>query len=179
MRNGEAVDKAEVNHPQAGPVRRVFPRGQMISLKRYLDAVEDEPPEMIEGGTNTLPAGAAKRLEALIAPNARELLTVTVAAYRSALLETGKYSMEACPALGDGLNSGLQKLNDRLAGNVTREAVEGAERSVQEQLEDWGERTAKHYRQKTGEVKELLLVLARTAESVGSGTSVAHCSSVK
>jgi diguanylate cyclase (GGDEF)-like protein len=139
----------------------------MISLKRYLDAVDDEPAEQNERGANTLPAGAAKRLEAVIAPNARELLAVAVAAYRSALLETGKYSLEACPALGDGLKRGLQKVNDRLAGNVTREAVESAERSVQEQLEDWGERTARHYLEKTGEVKELLLVLARTAESVG------------
>ena len=139
----------------------------MISLKRYLDAVDDETPELIEGGTNTLPAGAAKRLEALIAPNARELLTATVAAYRSALLETGKYSLEACPALGEGLKRGMQKLHDKLAANVTREAIEDAERGVQFQLEDWGERTARHYLQKTGEVKELLLVLARTAESVG------------
>ncbi len=143
------------------------PRGQMISLKRYLDAVEDEPLEMIEGGTNTLPEGAAKRLEALIAPNARDLLTVAIAAYRSALLETGKYSMEACPALGEGLKRGLQELNGRLAANLTREVLEGTERSVQQQLEDWGERTARHYLEKTGEVKELLLVLARTAESVG------------
>ena len=139
----------------------------MISLKRYLDAVDDEPLEMIEGGTNTLPAGAAKRLEALIAPSARELLTVAIAAYRSALLETGKYSMEACPALGEGLKRGLEKLNDRLGANLTREVVEGAEKSVQQQLKDWGERTARHYLEKTGEVKELLLVLARTAESVG------------
>ena len=28
-------------------------------------------------------------------------------------------------------------------------------------------RTARHYQQKTGEVKELLIVMARTAESVG------------
>jgi diguanylate cyclase (GGDEF)-like protein len=122
---------------------------------------------MIEGGTNTLPTGAAKRLEVLIAPNARELLAVAIAAYRSALLETGRYSMEACPALGEGLKRGLQKLNDRLAGNLTREVLEGADKSVQQQLEDWGERTAKHYLKRTGEVKELLLVLARTAESVG------------
>jgi diguanylate cyclase len=139
----------------------------MISLKRYLDAVDDEPPEAMERGTSTLPHGAAKRLEAVIAPNARDLLTVAVAAYRSALLETGKYSLEACPALGDGLKRGLQTLHDRLAANITRETVESAERSVQEQLEDWGERTAKHYLEKTGEVKELLLVLARAAESVG------------
>ena len=142
-------------------------RGKMISLKRYLDAVDDEPPELNEGGANTLPTGAAKRLEALIAPNARELLTVTVAAYRSAMLETGRYSLEACPALGEGLKRGLQKLHDKLGGNVTRELVEGAERSLQAQLEDWGQRTAKHYMQKTGEMKELLLALARTAESVG------------
>ena len=50
---------------------------------------------------------------------------------------------------------------------MTRETVEGAERSVQEQLQDWGQCTARHYLEKTGEVKELLLVLARTAESVG------------
>ena len=156
-----------MNRPRASCARRAFPRGQMISLKRYLDAVDDELLEMIEGGTNTLPTVAAKRLEALIAPNARELLTVAIAAYRSALLETGKYSMEACPALGEGLKRGLQKLHDRLATNITREVVEGAKRSVQEQLEDWGDRTARHYMQKTGEVKELLLVLARTAESVG------------
>jgi diguanylate cyclase len=65
------------------------------------------------------------------------------------------------------LKRGLQTLHDRLAANITRETVESAERSVQEQLEDWGERTAKHYLEKTGEVKELLLVLARAAESVG------------
>ena len=139
----------------------------MISLKRYLDAVDDDPQTPMEGCSNTLPANAAKRLEVLIAPNARELVTVAMAAYRSALLETGKYSLDACPALGDGLKRGLEELSENFSPTVTREAIAAAERSVQERLQDWGLRTAKHYRQKTGEVKELLLVLARTAESVG------------
>ena len=65
----------------------------MISLKRYLDAVDEEPPELNKGGANTLPAGAAKRLEVLIAPSAKELLAAAIAAYRSALMETGKYSL--------------------------------------------------------------------------------------
>jgi diguanylate cyclase (GGDEF)-like protein len=138
----------------------------MISLKRYLDAVDDEL-EQNEGGANSLPDSAQKRLDTLITPNAKEVLPVAVAAYRSALLETGKYSLEACPALGEGLKCELEKLHDRLASNVTYEAMEGAERSVQKQLQEWGRRTAKHYLEKTGEVKELLLVLARTAESVG------------
>jgi diguanylate cyclase (GGDEF)-like protein len=38
---------------------------------------------------------------------------------------------------------------------------------VQEQLQNWGRRTADHYKQKTSEVKEMLLVMAHAAESVG------------
>ncbi len=157
----------EVNHPRPGPARRAFPRGQMISLKKYLDAIDDDPRAHMGSGGSTLPMGAAKRLEALIAPNARELLPVTLAAYRSALVETGKYSLDACPALGEGLKHGLEELNENLSSTVTLEKVEAAESSVQEQLQDWGRRTANHYRLQTGEVKELLLLLARTAESVG------------
>jgi len=39
---------------------------------------------------------------------------------------------------------------------------------VQQQLQEWGRRTARHYREKAGEVKEILIVMARTAESVGA-----------
>jgi diguanylate cyclase (GGDEF)-like protein len=45
--------------------------------------------------------------------------------------------------------------------------VEETEASVREQLQGWGRRTAMHYRQKTTEVKDILLVMARTAASVG------------
>jgi diguanylate cyclase (GGDEF)-like protein len=41
------------------------------------------------------------------------------------------------------------------------------EAGVREQLRGWGRRTAKHYRQQSGEVKEILLMMARAAESVG------------
>ncbi len=156
MRIGKVADMPEVSLPRANLARRAFLRGQMISLKRYLDAVDDEPLVQI-----------ADRAETADATDANELIPAAISAYRSALLETGKYSLDACPALGEGLNHGLQKLSEKLSRTVTREAVEGAEKSVQEQLQDWGRRTAKHYMQKTGEVKELLLVLARTAESVG------------
>ena len=58
-------------------------------------------------------------------------------------------------------------MNENLSSNLTLRESGGAESSVQEQLQGWGRRTAMHYRQQTGEVKELLLILARTAESVG------------
>jgi diguanylate cyclase (GGDEF)-like protein len=120
----------------------------MISLKKYLDAANsgslayDEPAE-------------------------DDLVSVTMAAYCSALSEMGSCSMEACPALGAGLRQSLGKLEASLSGSVNCKTVEATEKRVQEQLQDWGKRTASHYRQQTGEVKELLIVMARTAESVG------------
>jgi diguanylate cyclase (GGDEF)-like protein len=47
------------------------------------------------------------------------------------------------------------------------EHLEATEKSVQQDLREWGRETAAHYRQKTSEVKQMLIVMARTAESVG------------
>jgi len=120
----------------------------MISLKKYLDTV----------GNGSRQAGEAEG----------ELLAATLDAYRSALAEMGTCSLDACPGLGTELKQGLGRLEARLSGGVTREAVAETEGGVQQQLQDWGRRTAKHYREKAGEVKEILIVMARTAESVGA-----------
>src|SRR5271165_4905264 len=100
----------------------------MISLKKYLDTVDL--------------GGEVSRTE-------DEVLPAAIAAYRSALLEMGNCSLEACPGLGDCLKQSLEKLGDGLSASVTREAVEAAEAGVQTELQDWGRRTARHYRQKT------------------------------
>ncbi len=121
----------------------------MISLKKYLDAVHSGPEELPAAGENGL-------------------LPVTMAAYRSALLEVGNCSLDACPALGEELKQGLGKLGETLSRDLTREKVATTEKTVREKLQDWGRRAAGHYEQKTNEVKEILIVLARTAESVGA-----------
>jgi diguanylate cyclase (GGDEF)-like protein len=120
----------------------------MISLKKYLDAPQ----------ADTKKVGKS---------DAKELLPVTMAAYRSALLEIGSCSLDACPALGEQLQRSLGKLAGNLSCDMSREAVESTEKIVQEQVQDWGTRTAKHFQQQTSEVKEILIVMARTAESVG------------
>jgi diguanylate cyclase (GGDEF)-like protein len=38
---------------------------------------------------------------------------------------------------------------------------------VQAQLQEWGKRAAQHSQQRTGEIKEILIAMARTAEAVG------------
>jgi diguanylate cyclase (GGDEF)-like protein len=120
----------------------------MISLKKYLDQPETEPVRNGKAG-------------------AEDLFDVAIAAYCSALREIGSASMDACPIVGRELKRSLGKIDDGLEAGATREKLEAAEREVQEQLRDWGRRTARHYQQKADEVKEILIVMARTAEGVG------------
>jgi diguanylate cyclase (GGDEF)-like protein len=128
----------------------------MISIKRYLEQTQTGSAEQ----TQTTSAGNGKR-------EPKALLPLTVAAYRSALVEMGNCGQDACPALGEELKQSLCRLGEKLCAEISRERVEATESGVREQLQGWGRRTAMHYRQQTSEVKEILLVMARTAESVG------------
>jgi diguanylate cyclase (GGDEF)-like protein len=79
----------------------------------------------------------------------------------------GSASVEACPALGPELKRSLGQVAETIAPESSRESAEATQATVEGHLQDWGRRTAAHYRQKTAEVRELLLAMARTAESVG------------
>ncbi len=120
----------------------------MISLKKYLDSTWVTAPKE--------------------SPQETGMLTAALAAYGSALAEMGNCSLDACPGLGRGLKQRLEELKAALNPAMLREEVEETDRGVQEQLRDWGLRTARHFREKANEVKELLLVMARAAEGVGT-----------
>lgn len=121
----------------------------MISLKKYLESGTAQAAELDRAGQP-------------------DVLPVMLSAYRSALLAVGNCSMDACPGLGDGLKQSLEALQARICPSMNREDVAIADRAVQEQLRDWGQRTARHYRDKAGEVREILLTMARTGEAVGA-----------
>jgi diguanylate cyclase (GGDEF)-like protein len=120
----------------------------MISIRRYLEEMQTGAVGHGDRETSTL-------------------LPVTVAAYCSALNEMGNCSLDVCPTLGEELKLSLRMLGERLSTEISLETVEDTESHVREQLQGWGRRTALQNRQQTGEVKEILLVMARTAESVG------------
>jgi diguanylate cyclase (GGDEF)-like protein len=126
----------------------------MISIKEYL-----EHPEAV--------ADEQTSAACVVPPEPSDLLPLTVAAYHAALEEMGNCGQDACPALGEELKQGLRKLGTGLTAEVSSEQVARTESGVREHLQGWGRRAALHYRQKTNEVKEILLVMARTAESVG------------
>ena len=119
----------------------------MISLKKYLDRETDQPV------TSEADPG--------------ELLVATLKSYRSALLAIGESGVRASPAVGSELQHNLAGLESRLGGNLTPVLFEEAERQVEEHLQQWAGHTADHFKTKANEVRELLIVLARTAESLG------------
>lgn len=121
----------------------------MISIKKYLDS--DQLPPDVE-------------------PDAGETDAVRAAlsAYGSALVEMGNCSLDACPGLGSELKDHLANLKAGLTAAMGGIALSATEASVKEELGSWGRKSAKHYQGKAREVKELLLVMARTAESLGA-----------
>lgn len=120
----------------------------MISLKKYL---EESPNQSNRRGN----------------VDAGELLPVALASYCSSLREMASASVDACPTVGEELKRSLGKIDDRISAATSPEELQAAEREVQAQLKEWGRGTADHYRRKADEVKEILLVMARTAEGVG------------
>ncbi len=124
-------------------------RGPMISLKKYLDSV---------------PSGVTAQNN----QSEKDFTAAALAAYASALQAMGNCSLDACPGLGSELNQNLGALSRSLSAASSAAALAIIETEVQRQLQGWGHRTARHYQQKSDEVKQLLIVMARTAESVGS-----------
>lgn len=116
----------------------------MISLKKYLDSDK-----------------------AILEPDGEDTLPAAMAAYDAVLQEIGECGLEACPAVGDDLKRRLSGLRAALSPQMGREKLVETSAGVRVELKDWGKRAAGHYQQKAREVKEMLLVMARTAESVG------------
>ena len=118
----------------------------VISIKKYL-----------EMDFSSSPSGNAE---------ANEMLAALLESYRAALRAISKSGVQACPAVSADLKSRLASLEQALGGEITPKVVKTTERQVEQQLEDWGGRTSEYFKTKANEVKELLIVLAKTAESL-------------
>src|ERR1700676_1919244 len=140
------------NRPECPRANR-SPGGTMISIRKYLD------------GTNA-PVDANTPLPRPVR-KAGELLPLCIDAYRAALGSMGRAGADACPALGTSLDKALATIAESLASNPTPQLVAAADANVRNEVQKWGRSTARHYQTTAAEVKEILLVMARTAESVG------------
>ncbi len=121
----------------------------VISIKKYLDSSDPTPAPSGPGG---------------------ELLAVTMESYQGTLRVIGAKAAEACPAHGYELDQHLQKIGTTVSVEAGPALVRQAQQQVEAELGVWAERTVAHCRHTADEVKQLLLALASTAESIGSNS---------
>jgi diguanylate cyclase (GGDEF)-like protein len=121
----------------------------MISIKRYLDS--------------DLPGSGRQAEAAQLDP-----FSAALDAYGSSLLEMGHCSLDACPGLGDDLKQSLGRLKAELSPAMRTDKLAAHGEQTRERLRAWGHSAARHYQGKAREVKEMLLTMARTAESVSA-----------
>ncbi|MBL8291856.1 MAG: GGDEF domain-containing protein [Bryobacterales bacterium] len=88
---------------------------------------------------------------------AEELAALTDA-YHSLLSVAGECCSEVCPQSGDSLRRNLAALEGQPVSEVSLTA--------ETHIRKWGGDTSKFFKDKTAEVKELLMMMAATAESV-------------
>lgn len=119
----------------------------MISIKKYMDLNNSELRDDRPQGPDDLAAAM-------------------LAAYRAALHSMGNCGLSACPPSGIGLERSLTLLAENLAKTVTPPLIQETEIKVERYLREWGEDTAEYYQRRAGDVKEILMTLARAAESV-------------
>jgi diguanylate cyclase len=124
----------------------------MISIRKYLDSSQPPPNGNSVETTN-------RRF-------ARDLAAVYLESYRGTLAEMGRCSVDVCAATGPALESRLVKAVDDLGNSQSAEIVAASASQVRARLKEWAHDTARHFQQKAGEVKEILLAMAQTTESV-------------
>lgn len=144
----------------------------MISIKKYLDrfGIEQPFPESASElvAVSEMEANSADGELQVASVEENELSVATIECYGAALLAVGKNAVEIHPALGVDLESNLRGFVRRLAVKYTPDSLRQTEKQVEVHLDEWGTRTSKHFKNQAEEVKEILLALARAAESVGS-----------
>lgn len=94
-------------------------------------------------------------------------VTEAVEACRDLLGVMGECGSQVCPHLGEDLRSQLIQLQRRLRGDSEPAPLGPTKSDAEKALRAWGERASHYYKLKAGEVRELMLVLAQAAESVG------------
>jgi diguanylate cyclase (GGDEF)-like protein len=106
-------------------------------------------------------------IKKLIERTGGDLFQATLDSYRSVLNAMGESGMQACPAVGSTLRHNLLQLQAALSRESTPGLLQQTGQKVEAELAQWGCGAADYFKQRAGEVKEVMMILARTAELTG------------
>jgi diguanylate cyclase (GGDEF)-like protein len=106
-------------------------------------------------------------LKRYIESNRDELLNCTLGCYRSTLAATATFGVQACPPVGENFQQNLLNLQQRISGDVTPGLLASTQKLAEQELREWGESASNYLKHKATEVKDLMMVLAQAADTIG------------
>ncbi len=99
--------------------------------------------------------------------DAEELVRSAISSYRSTLQAMANNGIQACPPVGLELQQSLLNLQERLALEATAQLVNQTGQQASQELEAWSGRAAEYFKHQTEEFRDIMLIMATTAQSVG------------
>ena len=87
--------------------------------------------------------------------------------YRASLSAMGVSATQICPHIGEDFQRDLSTLRDRLSPQINAETARETGKQVEEAVARWGEQASGYFQQTARQVKEIMLMVAATAQAVG------------
>lgn len=106
-------------------------------------------------------------LKRLIESKPEELLRAMCESYRASLTVMGTSATQICPHIGEDFQHGLLNLRDQISPDSAAETVAETGKRVEEDLKKWGESASEYFQQTARDVKEIMLIVAETTQTLG------------
>ena len=95
-----------------------------------------------------------------------DLLQATLQSYRAALQSIAECGKQVFPQFGDDMRQTLLQLQKSLSSDASPAAVLETQKQVDVQLREWGNRASDYLKERTNEVKEIMTLMAKAAQTV-------------
>lgn len=106
-------------------------------------------------------------LKRFIEAKPEESLKTMSESYRSSLTAMGISATQICPHIGEDFQRDLTSLRDRLSPQSAPDEVTATGKQVEEELKKFGEGASQYFQQTANDVKEIMMIVAETAQAVG------------
>lgn len=106
-------------------------------------------------------------IKKLMERDLQDLLEASLDSYRAVLHTIGESGVQACPPVGSLLRENLLSLQASVSAESTPSLLKETGHKVEAELAQWGCGAAGYFQQRADEVKELMMILARTADLTG------------
>ena len=95
-----------------------------------------------------------------------EVLRAVLESFGATLVAVGEAGQKACPPAGEDFRKSLTELRKTLNAEASPESIGETQQRLEAELLAWGDQASQVYSEKSGELKEVLLIVATAASDI-------------